>query len=369
MKKIAVLYLGRKGAGPVYSLEMIKALAPSNIQILCVLSNRIENKKDWETLALNHHNVKLEFVETYTNKLELLKSWIFKDRYKNSFEEIQTFAPDFFYIPMFSINAYLYVKKFKNVPVIMTVHDLTSHLGEKNFLIDSISNYIIKHSKYLIVLSKKFIPLAQKRFNFKKEDIFYIPHANFSYYNKENKIPSFDEIFNRILFFGRINKYKGLSVLLRAMPLIWEKLPSLKLRIAGNGEISENEINFINENKDKIELINGWIKDEDVWDYFKDIDMTIVPYIEASQSGVIPLSYSAGKSAIATNVGGLDEQIIPIGGVVVETNNPEAIANAVIEKYSHPEVIISLNKKAFDFANQYLTWDKSAQSLLSILLK
>ncbi|PYU09141.1 MAG: hypothetical protein DMG37_24220, partial [Acidobacteria bacterium] len=44
-------------------------------------------------------------------------------------------------------------------------------------------------------------------------------------------------------------------------------------------------------------------------DYFRRATVVVLPYIEASQSGVIPMAYSAGKPVVATTVGGLPEMV------------------------------------------------------------
>ena len=44
--KIALLYLGRKGAGPKYSIEMVKALASNKVFVLAIVSEYIENKEE-----------------------------------------------------------------------------------------------------------------------------------------------------------------------------------------------------------------------------------------------------------------------------------------------------------------------------------
>ena len=52
--KITILYLGRLGAGPVYTLEMAKALAVTN-SIQIILSETIENKNVWDTIFKNNN--------------------------------------------------------------------------------------------------------------------------------------------------------------------------------------------------------------------------------------------------------------------------------------------------------------------------
>jgi len=54
---------------------------------------------------------------------------------------------------------------------------------------------------------------------------------------------------------------------------------------------------------------NEYISEERAAEYFQRASVVVLPYIEASQSGVIPMAYSAGKPVVATTVGGLPEMV------------------------------------------------------------
>jgi glycosyltransferase involved in cell wall biosynthesis len=76
---------------------------------------------------------------------------------------------------------------------------------------------------------------------------------------------------------------------------------------------------------------NEFISEQSTAEYFRRASIVVLPYIEASQSGVIPLAYSAGKPVVATNVGGLPE-MVEHGrtGYVVNPRDPEQLADALV---------------------------------------
>lgn len=105
------------------------------------------------------------------------------------------------------------------------------------------------------------------------------------------------------LFFGRIDKYKGISDLLEAYSGLNNK--DIHLVIAGKGSLSEKEQELCKENN--VILLNRYISDGEMKWLFKHSKFLILPYIQATQSGIIPIAYSYGIPVITSNVPGLTQ--------------------------------------------------------------
>ena len=140
-----------------------------------------------------------------------------------------------------------------------------------------------------------------------------------------------------ILFFGYIRTYKGLDILIEAMPQI---LQSVTLRLMVVGESYEKEDKYVNlveelGLKNNVTLKTDYVPNDDVKKYFSASDVVVLPYRSATQSGIIQIAYNFDKPVIATNVGGLAE-VVKNGetGFIVEPNNPKKIAEAVIKFYA-----------------------------------
>lgn len=115
-----------------------------------------------------------------------------------------------------------------------------------------------------------------------------------------------------ILFFGFVRKYKGLQYLLKAMPDVIKKVADVKLLIIGEFYEDKNEyIDLIEKNnlQENVFINEEFVPDEEVEVYFKAADVTILPYVSATTSGVIQTAYQYGCPVIASNVGGLPEAI------------------------------------------------------------
>ncbi len=148
------------------------------------------------------------------------------------------------------------------------------------------------------------------------------------------KLGIFDD--HVMLFFGYVRAYKGLGVLLDAMPLILKKL-SVTLLIAG--EFYEDEEKYQKKIRElglekHIQLHSDYIPNEEISTYFSAADVVVLPYVSATQSAIVPVAYHFNKPVIVTNVGGLAEVVINgRTGFIVPPQNPEAFADAVVKFY------------------------------------
>lgn len=365
MKRIAIVYLGRKGGGATYSLEITKALLKKNIEIFTIISEDIENRQQWENLT-EYKNYTLRCLPTYSSKIGFLKSFFPNKKYKKCIQELKGWNPEAIYIPMITLNARKIISHFDRKIIVTTIHDIVPHPGERNILQYLIFESIKKRSSKLIVLTESFKNIVSQRYGVSIENVCHIPHAGFCF-NPLDAKPKYNEIFYSILFFGRITPYKGLSVLLTAFELAKQTLPMLKLTIAGNGEISEYEQNIINRNRDCINIINQWLPETEIYNLFSKSDLVVLPYIEASQSGVAAAAFGAGRTIVASDIGGLKEQVEPGGGITVKPGSPEDLSSAIINLYRNPNLIKDKNKQALKYFEQALTWDASAQKLIKFL--
>ena len=79
-----------------------------------------------------------------------------------------------------------------------------------------------------------------------------------------------------------------------------------------------------------IEYKNWWMTREEMLEEISTSDLVVFPYIEASQSGTIPICKALGIPVLVSNLGGLTEQIV-VGqdGVVIENLSPHELADSI----------------------------------------
>lgn len=137
-----------------------------------------------------------------------------------------------------------------------------------------------------------------------------------------------------LLFFGFVRRYKGLHVLLDALPAIREAIPAVCLVVAGEFYDDETDTRAQIERLglgEAVRIEAGYIPGEEVATYFSAADAVVQPYLSATQSGVAQIAFQFERPVVTTDVGGLAE-VVPHGeaGRVVPPNDAQALAEAVI---------------------------------------
>ena len=167
-----------------------------------------------------------------------------------------------------------------------------------------------------------------------------------------------------ILFFGYIRAYKGLDILIDAMP---EILKQVNLKLVVVGEAYEDEQKYKKQISDlglvdNIILNTDYVPNDEVGKYFSAADIVVLPYKSATQSGIVQIAYNFDKPVIATDVGGLSEVVLnDKTGFIVEPDNPKKIAEAVIKFYSdNREKDFVDNVKA---EKQKYSWDRMVENI------
>ena len=140
-----------------------------------------------------------------------------------------------------------------------------------------------------------------------------------------------------ILFFGRIWEYKGLEYLIQAEPMIAKAVPDARIVIAGEGEDFDRYRRMMNGSK-RFVVHNRYVSTAERSQLFRQASLVALPYIDASQSGVVPVAYSFSKPVVATNTGALAESVVDgVTGRVVPPRDTAALAGAIIELLTDPK--------------------------------
>jgi glycosyltransferase involved in cell wall biosynthesis len=143
--------------------------------------------------------------------------------------------------------------------------------------------------------------------------------------------------------------------LIQAVPLISDKIPNVKVVIAGSGDFIEKDII---EKSPYFEIYNYFIAEEEVGKYFQRASLVVLPYIEGTQTGVIPIAYAFKKPVVVTNVGSIPEVVDEgVTGYIVPPKDPNALANAIIKLLNNDPLRKQMGENAYKKMGNELSWD------------
>ena len=366
-------------------LPLVKAMMNQGHQVYYLMSinpssanaTLLNNCKLFEDYDIHHASEykSLRFIEQYmsldnfyvinypqnglTSLNKLYHSWTL---YRKLMKFLRDLNPDIYHVTGIQRSfAYYQARAFKN-KLVCTMHDPIPH---------DLSSI----SKFRLITAKKFLRLPRKviLLNNQQTDAFCqryqvesnrIEFSRLGVYECTKLFTIHDNTrnFRYILFFGRIQPYKGVESLIRAMRIVHKTYPDLHLVIAGKGTINETW------DESYVEVNNRFIDTDELADMLRYCEFSVCPYLSATQSGVINTAFSMEVPVIATNVGGMKENIKDgVTGLLIEPNDVIKLAEAIIRLHKDE----SMRNKFVDNikhenAEGYLSWKEISNIYMSI---
>lgn len=184
----------------------------------------------------------------------------------------------------------------KDIKCISTIHDLHPHESKKEWYKELRLRIINKRLYGNFLYSKNVITNSISQYseleqNYNDKKIFYHSFPSLVSNIIKNGCETPIEIMNLnkpyILFFGRIEEYKGISLLYKAFIECNDLFENYYLVIAGKGKLPFNRL----VNEKNVIIMNRYIKDSEIANMYRNAACVVYPYISATQSGVLSLAY------------------------------------------------------------------------------
>jgi glycosyltransferase involved in cell wall biosynthesis len=157
-------------------------------------------------------------------------------------------------------------------------------------------------------------------------------------------------------FFGRIEWYKGIDVLLQAFHFARTKHPELRLRFAGEGPHPIPPTEGV--------TVDGWIRDSRAW--FSQIHLLVVPSLGWENLGNSPIeALGFGVPVIVSDSGGLPETVGDFGTVVPQ-KDANALARAILRVIEDYPAARAVARRGREWVREEFSVQRHLSRLLAI---
>lgn len=274
--------------------------------------------------------------------------------------------------PYFAPCYWILAKLLRKIPLLITCHNVFPH---ERFPMDRfLTRLVLKQADGYVVQSH----MDEKDLLTIKPNANYVvtPHPTYNAFKikdmsreEARQRISVGEDVPMLLFFGFVREYKGLKYLLDALPEIRNRIPDIMLWVVGDfGDDKDLYMEQIERNdiQKNIRLVEGYVPDQEVEQYFTASDLVVLPYVSATQSGIVQIAYGFEKPVVVTDVGGLPD-VVRHGetGYVVPSCDAHEIAQAIVRFYLEDKGIDwenNIRRRASEFS-----WETMAERIEQVL--
>lgn len=326
-RRISLLYLGRRGALPTFTLELSRALVNQGHRVQLLLSEMVAHATDFMALDAD-----TSFLPTFSRAHGAISQVAKLPRLRARTDDlIRAFEPEVVIETMAHVwsPALESVLKKRGVPRATIIHDARAHPGDPTALV---TDWLVASSlraDRIVTLSRHVAEQLASR----RPDVTSLWHPDMPLGPASQMLP---QTPLRVLTFGRLHAYKGLDLLVEGAELARASGAQFQLEVRGQGQIERlrARLNALGA------LVDAqWQSETDLSDALSRCHVVAATYREASQSGLIAVANAAQRPSLATPVGALPEQVRDgVTGLIAARPDARAIADCLVRLAMEPDL-------------------------------
>jgi glycosyltransferase involved in cell wall biosynthesis len=274
-----------------------------------------------------------------------------------------------------SFSAFL-VSRVLRCPFIIKTHDVYdsgSNIFQRIFLriIDCIYRLIFRHADHIFVVSNSLRLSIIKTYKLNNHKVSVFPNGvDINTFRPDINCASIRHDLQVkqkkvLLFIGVLRKDRGLTQLIKALPIIIKKNSNLVLFFIGNGPEKAHLIKLVKEfNIEKFVRFIGWVSHNEIPKYICMSDVLIGPLIKNVDTfGSVPrkvLEYMACAKPIVVRYGGVSKDLIKDGynGFLVYSEDPKELASLILKLMNDFSLVRKVGLNAREFVKEFHDWDR-----------
>jgi glycosyltransferase involved in cell wall biosynthesis len=212
----------------------------------------------------------------------------------------------------------------------------------------------------VIVHGERFVPPVRD-LRLGERGIVVVPHGFVP--DSMIKLGSYDP-GGPLICVGRLLPYKGMDVFVQALRIVADRGEPVPAVIGGEGVGPD----LVGGTVEGLEILPGKVSDETFGSLVERCSAVVLPYRNATQSGVLAHAFVVGRPVIATTVGSFPEYVVDgQNGYLVAPGDPEALADAIAALRGDPTTASRLAVGARRTWKERLDPDAAARHILEAL--
>lgn len=347
-QRIVFLYLGRRGALGRFTQELAQAAQSAKaIDAKFVISSENETLSNFVA-----QNVEFAAIPTYRRATPTVLVFGYRRARQALIALLEKQRPSAVVSLMPHVWSPLLSRKIKRmgIPYVSVIHDAVRHPGDSTAWL---TPWLLRDAKYanlVITLSRAVAEELVDREQIQTSRLLPLFHPDLTFDKcRASRTLDPNRPF-RLLFFGRIMAYKGLSRLIDAVQIVRERGYRIHLGVAGTGPLGRDlqRLRALD-----AEIINRWIPDNEVGSILSRYDAVACPHTEASQSGVASAAFGNCMPVVAVPIGGIAEQVIDgKTGVLADSNDARAYADTILRLITNGRTYESISRNLHETAGE-----------------
>lgn len=269
-----------------------------------------------------------------------------------------------------------FAKFYAKEPNILFVHQLARQIwfyqsifpiNIVGYLAEPLYLWALRFSKVIVVSNSTKNDLVKFRFN--RNNVAIIPEGiSILPLKSIENIKKYSEC--TILSLGSMRKMKRTKDQIKAFELAKEKIPNLKMKIAGNAEgtYGQQALRMIKDSpySSDIEYL-GKVNEDQKISLMQKSHLIMVTSVKEGWGLIVTEAASQGTPALVYDVDGLRDSVQNNKtGLISISNTPKSLSYAMISLLSQKNTYDRIRKNAWEYSKQF-TFDKSYKVFRSIL--
>lgn len=284
---------------------------------------------------------------------------------------VACFHPDVIHAQHLWIAPYAALQS--KVPYIITAHGTDLMGFRKDTRYHAYALDAADHAAAIITISKQVDADVRKSYNVPSEKLHPVPngfddsvfhpiHMHSDQIKKQLGLPEHTKL---ISFVGKFTDFKGIDILLRAMPHVQKHVARVHLALAGDGE-----------QRPRMELLARELGITDIHFLGHQNQVQVAMLYNAAEVSAVPSrvepfglvaieAMACGTPVVATDAGGLPDFVNTNVGALVPMESPDALAEAIIAELTE-DTKQSKGKYAANYALKNYSWKHSLQEVINL---